>query len=109
MIISIVNSLMVRSKRILGETPKTVANRRGVGHQPSPPALSSSNLSHESDPSWSEWTISILAALRSRVVRRRAATRMKTEWQAIDERTLRDIGLSRYDVGLIVGDGHLWG
>jgi uncharacterized protein YjiS (DUF1127 family) len=71
--------------------------------------LSSSNLSHESDPSWSEWTISILAALRSRVVRRRAATRMKTEWQAIDERTLRDIGLSRYDVGLIVGDGHRWG
>ncbi|MBV8650006.1 MAG: hypothetical protein JO255_00985 [Alphaproteobacteria bacterium] len=68
--------------------------------------LSRVNLSSGSDPSWSQWTISILAALRSRVLHRREVTRMKTAWQAIDDRTLKDIGLSRYDVGLIVGDGH---
>jgi uncharacterized protein YjiS (DUF1127 family) len=71
--------------------------------------LSRVNLSSGSDPSWSQWTISILAALRSRVLRRREITRMKTAWQSIDDRTLKDIGLSRYDVGLILGDGHRWG
>jgi uncharacterized protein YjiS (DUF1127 family) len=71
--------------------------------------LSSANLSSGSDPSWSQWTISILAALRSRVLRRREVTRMKTAWQEIDDRTLKDIGLSRHDVGLIIGDEHRWG
>ncbi len=61
-----------------------------------------------STSNWSHWTFSTLAGLRSRVLRRREVSRIKTEWQAIDDRTLKDIGLSRYDVGLIVGEGRRW-
>jgi hypothetical protein len=61
-----------------------------------------------SDANWRQWTISILAGLRSRVLRRRNVNRIRTDWQAIDDRTLKDIGLSRYEVGLIVEDLQHW-
>jgi hypothetical protein len=57
---------------------------------------------------WNERAIALLEGLRSSVRRRRETSRMKTDWQSIDDRTLKDIGLTRHEVGLIVREGCPW-
>jgi uncharacterized protein YjiS (DUF1127 family) len=72
------------------------------------PVGAAADVASGSELSWSQWTTSFLSGLRSKALHRRRVKRMRTDWQAIDDRTLKDIGLSRYDVGLIVGDLRRW-
>jgi uncharacterized protein YjiS (DUF1127 family) len=44
---------------------------------------------------WMASIVSILARLRSRILREREIYRMKAAWKTIDDRTLKDIGTSR--------------
>jgi uncharacterized protein YjiS (DUF1127 family) len=52
--------------------------------------------------------ISIAAELWSRIRRGRDRRRIRVAWETIDDRTLRDIGLSRYEIELLTLTGHYW-
>jgi hypothetical protein len=46
---------------------------------------------------WVRATVSMLSGLWSRVLRERETARIKATWKALDDRTPRDIGVSRYE------------
>jgi uncharacterized protein YjiS (DUF1127 family) len=46
---------------------------------------------------WISLITSIVATLRLRLARQREMRRVRTAWTTIDERTLRDIGVSRWE------------
>ena len=48
-------------------------------------------------PKWSISITSILAGLWSTIRSRREIHRMKAAWETVDDRTLKDIGVSRYE------------
>jgi uncharacterized protein YjiS (DUF1127 family) len=50
----------------------------------------------------------LLARLWSRILHRRRVMRNRADWQTLDDRTLRDIGLSRYEVDIIARRGLPW-
>jgi uncharacterized protein YjiS (DUF1127 family) len=50
---------------------------------------------------WREWITSIasiVAELWSRMLREREIRGIRAAWETIDDRTLRDIGISRYQI-----------
>jgi uncharacterized protein YjiS (DUF1127 family) len=47
---------------------------------------------------WSTSITSILAGLWSKILRQRETCRIKAAWGMIDDRTLKDIGISRYEI-----------
>jgi uncharacterized protein YjiS (DUF1127 family) len=47
---------------------------------------------------WRTSTTSILAGLWSRILRQRETRRIKAAWEMIDDQTLKDIGISRYEI-----------
>ena len=47
---------------------------------------------------WSTPITSILAGLWSKILRQRETRRIKAAWEMIDDRTLRDIGISRNEI-----------
>jgi uncharacterized protein YjiS (DUF1127 family) len=47
---------------------------------------------------WISSTTSILTELWSRMLREREIRRIRAAWRAIDDRTLKDIGVSRYEI-----------
>ncbi len=49
-------------------------------------------------PRWSISITSILAVLWSRILHHREIRCIKAAWETIDDRTLKDIGVSRYDL-----------
>jgi uncharacterized protein YjiS (DUF1127 family) len=51
---------------------------------------------------------SLAAALRSRLRRRREARRMRADWQMLDDRTLKDIGVSRNEIQFVVRGEQRW-
>jgi uncharacterized protein YjiS (DUF1127 family) len=51
---------------------------------------------------------SFLAEWRSKRLRKRESRRMAAAWETIDDQTLRDIGLSRYEIELLTWTGHYW-
>jgi uncharacterized protein YjiS (DUF1127 family) len=51
---------------------------------------------------------SLLAEWRSNRRRKRESRRMAAAWETIDDQTLRDIGLSRYEIELLTWTGHYW-
>jgi uncharacterized protein YjiS (DUF1127 family) len=51
---------------------------------------------------------SLAAALRSRLRRRREARRMRADWQMLDDRTLKDIGISRNEIQFVVRGEQRW-
>ena len=54
---------------------------------------------------WGVTAASLLAKLWSRVLRAREIRRMTAELQALDDRTLKDIGTSRCEIELVVRHG----
>jgi uncharacterized protein YjiS (DUF1127 family) len=55
---------------------------------------------------WTSLLTSILGELRWRIHRRREIRRMNTAWAMVDDRTLKDIGVSRLEVEyLMEADG----
>ena len=49
-------------------------------------------------PKWGSSIASILAGLWSRIRRHREIHRIKAAWGMIDDRTLEDVGVSRYEI-----------
>jgi len=49
-------------------------------------------------PTWGSSIASILAGLWSRIRRHREIRRINAAWETIDNRTLEDIGVSRYEI-----------
>lgn len=47
---------------------------------------------------WGRWISSIVVELWLRMAREREIRRMRTAWATIDDRTLRDIGVSRWEM-----------
>lgn len=47
---------------------------------------------------WSTSITSILAGLWSKILRQRETRRIEAAWDMIDDRTLKDIGISRYEI-----------
>ena len=47
---------------------------------------------------WITSTTSIITELWSKVLREREIRRIRAAWRAIDDRTLKDIGISRYEI-----------
>jgi uncharacterized protein YjiS (DUF1127 family) len=47
---------------------------------------------------WVRAMVSMLGGLWSRVLRVRETARVRVGWEALDDRTLRDIGVSRYEI-----------
>jgi uncharacterized protein YjiS (DUF1127 family) len=47
---------------------------------------------------WMTSITSILTELRSRMLREREIRRIRAAWETIDDRTLKDIGISRYEI-----------
>jgi uncharacterized protein YjiS (DUF1127 family) len=56
---------------------------------------------------WITSTSSILTELWSRMLRKREIRRIRAAWRAIDDRTLKDIGISRYEIEY-AGDRRHW-
>ena len=56
---------------------------------------------------WITSTTSIITELWSRVLREREIRRIRADWRAIDDRTLKDIGISRYEIEY-AGDRRDW-
>lgn len=56
-------------------------------------------------PSWGAWAASLPVKLWSRMLREREIRRMSAEVEALDDRMLKDIGLSRCEINLVVRDG----
>lgn len=59
-------------------------------------------------PSWRVRAASLPAKLWSSVRRRARIRQMRVGWDATDDHTLRDIGVSRYEIDLIFGRGRRW-
>jgi uncharacterized protein YjiS (DUF1127 family) len=59
-------------------------------------------------PSWRARAASLPAKLWSSVRRQGRIRQMRVGWDATDDRTLRDIGLSRYEIELILGKERRW-
>jgi uncharacterized protein YjiS (DUF1127 family) len=57
---------------------------------------------------WIGLLTSILGELRSRIHRRREIQRVSAAWTMVDERTLKDIGISRLEVEYLMDARH-WG
>ena len=55
---------------------------------------------------WITSTTSIITELWSRVLREREIRRIRAAWRAIDDRTLKDIGISRYEIEYAVDRRH---
>jgi uncharacterized protein YjiS (DUF1127 family) len=56
---------------------------------------------------WITSTTSIITELWSRVLREREIRRIRAAWETIDDRTLKDIGISRYEIEY-AGDPRQW-
>jgi uncharacterized protein YjiS (DUF1127 family) len=56
---------------------------------------------------WITSITSILTELRSRMLREREIRRIRAAWRAIDDRTLKDIGISRFEIEY-AGDRRHW-
>jgi uncharacterized protein YjiS (DUF1127 family) len=52
-------------------------------------------------PGWGAAITLMLGALCSNIRRRREMHRIEADWATIDDRTLQDIGVSRYELGLL--------
>jgi uncharacterized protein YjiS (DUF1127 family) len=52
-------------------------------------------------PGWGIAITSMLGALWSNIRRRREMHRIAADWATIDDRTLQDIGVSRYEFELV--------
>jgi uncharacterized protein YjiS (DUF1127 family) len=59
-------------------------------------------------PSWRARAASLPAKLWSSVRRQGRIRQMRVGWDAIDNHTLRDIGLSRYEIDLLLGKARRW-
>jgi uncharacterized protein YjiS (DUF1127 family) len=62
------------------------------------------NFLHQA--TWSTPITSILAGLWSKILRQRETRRIKAAWEMIDDRTLRDIGISRNEIERARGARH---
>jgi uncharacterized protein YjiS (DUF1127 family) len=64
------------------------------------------NLLRPSVAAWIASLASLSATLWSRLLREREMRRSRAELEVLDDRTLKDIGLSRHEIELIVrGEG----
>jgi uncharacterized protein YjiS (DUF1127 family) len=59
-------------------------------------------------PSRGARAMALLAELWARARRRREIMRMRAGWQTLDDRTLKDIGLSRHEVDIFSGRNRRW-
>jgi uncharacterized protein YjiS (DUF1127 family) len=62
-------------------------------------------------PHWRRWIVqlsSVVGKLRSRMHRKREIRRISAAWAMVDDRTLKDIGISRLEVEYAM-DARLWG
>jgi uncharacterized protein YjiS (DUF1127 family) len=80
---------------------------RARGIQPSGSRSSIRVLARPSVLAWIASLASLPGALWSRVLRDRERRRIGTAWDFVDDRTLRDIGVSRHDIELLGGE-HRW-
>ncbi len=55
-------------------------------------------------PGWRAWAAALPARVWSSLRRRARLRRLQVGWDALDERTLRDIGICRYEINLILGN-----
>jgi uncharacterized protein YjiS (DUF1127 family) len=91
---------------VLQDWRGTAINLRPAGSAPRPQrGLQHSGINNETAPSdfagWRAWIVSIasvVAKLWSRMIRERKSRRIRAAWEAVDDRTLKDIGISRYEI-----------
>jgi uncharacterized protein YjiS (DUF1127 family) len=57
--------------------------------------------SRTKSPAWLSWIASILGGLSSRVLREREVGRARAALYALDDWTLKDIGISRHEIDLV--------
>lgn len=60
-------------------------------------------------PRWAARAAAPLGKLWARVLRAHEIRRMKAELKALDDRALKDIGLSRFEIDLVARHGRHWG
>jgi uncharacterized protein YjiS (DUF1127 family) len=78
-----------------GEYP----SRRGPGRdRPSARRAETVRTDFAGRRAWITSITSILIELWSRMLREREIRRIRASWEAIDDRTLKDIGISRYEI-----------
>jgi uncharacterized protein YjiS (DUF1127 family) len=59
-------------------------------------------------PNWSAWITSNLAKLWSRLLHEHESRQVRAALAALDDRTLKDIGISRYEIEEIGTHEHRW-
>jgi uncharacterized protein YjiS (DUF1127 family) len=59
-------------------------------------------------PAGLAWIASILGGLSSRVLREREVGRSRAALYALDDWTLKDIGISRHEIDLVARHGRRW-
>jgi uncharacterized protein YjiS (DUF1127 family) len=64
--------------------------------------------SRTNSPDWPAWIASILGRLSSRVLREREVGRARAALYALDDWTLKDIGISRHEIDLVARYGRRW-
>jgi uncharacterized protein YjiS (DUF1127 family) len=81
------------------------AGRPGHGDAPQDCAVTEPAETPQSDaagrPGWGIAITSMLGTLSSSIRRRREMHRIEADWATIDDRTLQDIGVSRYEFELV--------
>jgi uncharacterized protein YjiS (DUF1127 family) len=87
-----------------GGHPPRVADRGDLPGRPVAPAAPAGR----SIPAWIPSLASLPGLLWRRLRREREMRRDLAELKTLDDRTLKDIGLSRYDIWLIAGGEHRW-
>jgi uncharacterized protein YjiS (DUF1127 family) len=87
-----------------GNLPRLAADRGDLPGRPVAPAAPAGR----SIPAWIPSLASLPGLLWRRLRREREMRRDLAELKTLDDRTLKDIGLSRYDIGLIAGGEHRW-
>jgi uncharacterized protein YjiS (DUF1127 family) len=91
---------------VLQDWSDTAINLAPAGPAPSSQGpLQRAGVNTETAPTdfagWRAWIISIasmVAKLWSRMLRERELRRIRAAWETVDDRTLKDIGISRYEI-----------
>ena len=71
-------------------------------------AIASPETANATLPGRRPGAMALLARLWSRILQRRRVMRNRADWQTLDDRTLRDIGVSRYEVDIVARRGLPW-
>jgi uncharacterized protein YjiS (DUF1127 family) len=99
------NNPRERSMQYQKRLPVAALIGSALGERLVRPSGSAQASSRTQSSDWLAWIASLLGRLSSRVLRERKIERARAALYALDDRTLKDIGISRHEIDLVARHG----